>query len=105
MRQQQGVAGWLWQAVRIMAACGLAYGGSKLLGVPEGYWALITSIVVTQPVLDETLAAGRDRVLGTLIGAAVGLGVSEAARHGTPVIPLSLPRRPGSRRRGSAAPG
>ncbi len=51
----------------------------------EGYWALITAIVVTQPLFDDTLVASRNRVLGTLIGAAAGFVVLEAARLGLPV--------------------
>jgi uncharacterized membrane protein YccC len=69
----------LRQAVRIVAACVLSYGGSLLIGLQEGYWALITAVVVTQPALGDTLALGRDRVIGTLIGALVGLGILEAA--------------------------
>ena len=49
----------LWQAARILVACGISYGGSKLMGLQEGYWALITAVVVTQPALGSTLSAGR----------------------------------------------
>jgi uncharacterized membrane protein YccC len=66
---------YLWQAVRILAACAVSYGASRLIGLQEGYWALVTAVVVTQPALDSTLAAGRDRVLGTVIGALAGLAV------------------------------
>jgi uncharacterized membrane protein YccC len=69
----------LLHAVRILAACALAWGGSLMIGLAEGYWALITAVVVTQPALGDTLALARDRVVGTLIGALVGLGVLEAA--------------------------
>ncbi len=62
----------LWQAVRIVAACGLAYVVTGLLGLPEGYWSVITAVVVTQADLSSTLKAGYDRILGTMIGAAAG---------------------------------
>jgi len=71
-----------WQTLRLMAACALSYGLSYLLGLQESYWALITAVVVTQPQLDDTLAASQNRVLGTLIGAAAGFAVLEAATHG-----------------------
>ena len=58
------------------------------MGVSEGYWAVITAVVVTQPMLSDTLSAGRDRIVGTLVGAAVGFLVLEAADHGWPVMPL-----------------
>ncbi len=78
----------LWQAFRLVGACALALGGAAGVGLGERYWAIITAIVVTQPVLSDTLASGRDRVVGTLVGAAVGFGVLELARHGVPPEPM-----------------
>lgn len=78
----------LAQAARILVACALCYGVSKLVGLPEGYWALITVVVVTQPMLRETLAASRYRVVGTLIGAAAGLAVIGGVQAGLPLQPL-----------------
>ena len=34
------------QAGRLLAACALAGGGAWLAGLPEGYWAVITAVVV-----------------------------------------------------------
>jgi uncharacterized membrane protein YccC len=70
------------QAVRLVTACAMAYGGSRLIGLEEGYWALISAVVVTQPALGSTLAAGRDRVIGTIIGALAGLAVLWGAQLG-----------------------
>jgi uncharacterized membrane protein YccC len=70
------------QSVRILAACAIAYGASQWIGLKESYWALITAVVVTQPALSDTLPAGKDRVIGTLIGAIAGLGVIGAAYLG-----------------------
>ena len=78
----------LWQTVRILAACALAYVGARLIGLSEDYWALVTAVVVTQPALPETLAAGRDRALGTLIGALVGLVVIAAGQWGASTFAL-----------------
>ena len=88
----------LWHTVRILAACVLAYGAAKLIGLREEYWALVTAVVVTQPALHETLSASRDRVLGTLIGAVVGLAVIAAGQWGASrfalfwvaMVPLSI---------------
>ena len=63
------------QALRLLSACALSFGVVTLIGVPEGYWSLITAITVMQPDLSHTLSAGRDRVLATLLGAAVGIGL------------------------------
>jgi uncharacterized membrane protein YccC len=54
----------------------------------EEYWAVITAVVVTQPVLDDTLVASRNRIVGTVIGAAMGFVVLEAAQHGLAILPL-----------------
>ena len=78
----------LWQTVRILAACALAYAGARLIGLSEDYWALVTAVVVTQPALPETLAAGRDRALGTLIGAVAGLAVIAAGQWGASTYAL-----------------
>ena len=73
-----------WQTVRILGACALAFAASALIGLPERFWSMITAVVVTQPALDSTLSAGRDRIAGTLIGAAAAACVILAARHGAP---------------------
>ncbi len=78
----------LWQAVRIVGACALAYVATGMAGLPEGYWSVITAIVVTQSDLSSTLQAGRDRILGTIIGAAVGGGVIALGSMG--VLSLDL---------------
>jgi uncharacterized membrane protein YccC len=88
----------LWQTLRILTACGLAYGASKLIGLGEEFWALVTAVVVTQPGLHETLSASRDRVLGTMIGALAGLAVIAAGQWGASsfalfwvaMVPLSI---------------
>lgn len=78
----------LWQTVRLFGACALAYVFGATFGLKEGYWAIITAVVVTQPMLSDTLSAGRDRIIGTLIGAAVGFLVLELAAHGVPLMPM-----------------
>ena len=83
-------AATLHQAIRLLVACGLAAGAAWLLGVPEGYWTLITAVVVMQPDLSHTLTAGRDRVLGTLVGAAFGLVLIALRQQGWPTVPLFI---------------
>jgi uncharacterized membrane protein YccC len=70
------------QTLRIVLACAIAYGLAAVCRLQEGYWALVTAVVVTQPALEDTVRASRNRVLGTLIGAAAGLVVLEAGRYG-----------------------
>jgi uncharacterized membrane protein YccC len=77
-----------WQTLRILGACGLSYGVASLLGLPDPFWAPVTAIVVTQPGLPATLSAGRNRIIGTLLGAFVGLCVIGMARLGLPMMPM-----------------
>jgi uncharacterized membrane protein YccC len=74
------------QTLRILAACALSTGGAWAIGLKEGYWALITAIVVLQPALADTVAASRNRVIGTVIGAAAGLIVLFGIQHGLPRV-------------------
>jgi uncharacterized membrane protein YccC len=75
-------------AARILGGCILAYGTSRLLGISEGYWSLITVVIVTQPDLSGTVSASRNRIIGTLIGAAVGALALLGREHGLPTLPL-----------------
>lgn len=76
------------QAGRLLAACALAGGGASLAGLPEGYWAVVTAVVVMQTDLPHTLSAGRDRVAATLAGAAVALALILLREQGLPTLPL-----------------
>ena len=58
---------------RTLAACALSYGAARLAGLPDLYWAVITTlIVVTQPSLNQALNTGRDQIVGAVIGALTG---------------------------------
>ena len=81
LRDLEGTAAF-WQTLRILSACGLAFGIAAAVGLPDRFWAMVTAVVVMQPALDATLSAGRDRIVGTMLGALAGFGVIEAARHG-----------------------
>lgn len=77
-----------WQTLRLALSCALAWAIGAVFGLSEAYWALITTVVVTKPLLPQTIAKGRERIVGTLIGAAVGFVVLVLAQHGWPKIPL-----------------
>jgi uncharacterized membrane protein YccC len=70
------------QTLRIMIACAASYAAAWAIGLQESYWAIITAVVVLQPGFTDTLSASRNRVLGTIIGAAAGLCVLEAVQFG-----------------------
>jgi len=46
------------------------------LGLQDGYWGIITAIIVLQSNVGSTVTASRDRVLGTIIGALFGFAFS-----------------------------
>jgi uncharacterized membrane protein YgaE (UPF0421/DUF939 family) len=52
----------------------LCYISTSWVGLHEGYWAAISAIVVMQADLTATRNSGRDRFLGTALGAVLGWG-------------------------------
>jgi uncharacterized membrane protein YccC len=77
----------LLQALKTAAAAGLCYWLATLAGLPDGYWGSISSIIVLQSNVGSTVTASRDRLLGTLIGAAFGAVFS---LMGTGILPYLL---------------
>jgi uncharacterized membrane protein YccC len=65
-----------WQAVISSARTAIAAAASfliaRLFGLPEAYWAPISTIVVMQSTLGAALKISGDRFLGTLLGALAG---------------------------------
>jgi uncharacterized membrane protein YccC len=45
---------------------------ARLFGLPEAYWAPVTTLVITQSSLRETLSVSWHRFIGTALGALVG---------------------------------
>lgn len=74
----------LRQAVRVMVAVAATFATYKMLGLQQGYWAVFTVLVVMQGSIGSTLGAALDRLLGTLIGAALG-GIGLAFHPANPV--------------------
>jgi uncharacterized membrane protein YccC len=63
-------------AVKTALAAGLCYWLAKLAGLQDGYWGSISAIIVLQSNVGSTVTASRDRLIGTLIGAAYGAAFS-----------------------------
>jgi uncharacterized membrane protein YccC len=64
-------SGWR-QAIRMTLAALLAYFSTGLVGLHQGYWAVITCLVIVQGSLGATISAGITRVAGTAVGAVLG---------------------------------
>jgi uncharacterized membrane protein YccC len=77
---------------RMAGAVLLAFATSALLHLPEGFWAVMSALIVVRPDTGSTLGAGWDRVRGALVGTALGLAAT-ALRHvdgAADVAPLAL---------------
>jgi uncharacterized membrane protein YccC len=78
----------LRHAARITVAALLTSELTLLLRLPQGYWAVITTLIVMQASLGGTLGAAVDRVLATMAGA--GAGVIGAALQQVLSLPESV---------------
>ena len=59
-------------SVRTAVAGAISLVIARLFGLSEAYWASITTLVVTQSSLKETLSVSSHRFIGTALGAVVG---------------------------------
>jgi len=73
------------QTLRVVAAVAITLLAIDLLNLPQGYWAVITAVIVVQTSLGSSLKAALDRLWGTLAGAAVGACVAILLPHSAPI--------------------
>ena len=92
-----GLQRWLreghgWQGLQLAASVALSFLASGLLGLPQGFWAVMSALIVMRANPDATLDAGRDRVLGTVAGAFAGVaGIALFGDRGhAPVASLAI---------------
>jgi uncharacterized membrane protein YccC len=74
-------ANLLLQGGKTALAAALCYWLSLRFGLPEGYWSAISAIIVLQSNVGSTVAASRDRLIGTAIGALIGWAASPWGPH------------------------
>jgi uncharacterized membrane protein YccC len=81
--QQDGHKLWSWERQRLLIhaaktalAAALCWWLAQRFGLHDGYWGAISAIIVLQSNFGATITASRDRILGTLIGAAFGFSFS-----------------------------
>ena len=77
----RGLLSWehrrlLIHAAKTALAASLCWWLALRFGLHEGYWGAISAVIVLQSNFGATLAASRDRILGTLIGALFGFSFS-----------------------------
>lgn len=67
----------VWQAgLRTAAAGGLTLLVADLLALPQGYWAVISAVIIVQNRIGASLQAAASRIIGTLVGGLVGFAVA-----------------------------
>lgn len=66
----------LIHAAKTAIAAAVCWWLGSRYGMREGYWGAISAIIVLQSNFGSTVTASRDRVLGTVIGAAFGFAFS-----------------------------
>jgi uncharacterized membrane protein YccC len=71
----------LRQAFQTAVAACLAYLVTELLEMPQGFWAVLTAIFVTQANVGASLGVAFDRLLGSLLGVVVGGSVAVLITH------------------------
>ncbi|WP_156911698.1 FUSC family protein [Kaistia adipata] len=74
---------WL-SGLRTAAAGGLTMIVAEALALPQGYWAVISAVIIIQNRIGASLQAAASRVAGTLAGGVVGFAVAMV----TPSTPL-----------------
>jgi uncharacterized membrane protein YccC len=88
--KQSTVSGWLTGhrvelrlSIRVVVAAILAFGLAHLLGLAQGYWAVITAVLVMQASVGGSVRATIDRMIGTVAGAVYGGIVDILIPHAT----------------------
>ncbi len=71
----------LVQALRMTASALATFAVAEALGLPQGFWAVITALIVTQSNVGGSLKAALDRFTGSLLGAVYGGGVAFMIPH------------------------
>ncbi|MFT8420449.1 MAG: FUSC family protein [Gluconacetobacter sp.] len=61
------------QAARLLVSVLLSDLLARVVHLHEPVWSVITSVIVTQSRITQTLTTGRDQIVGTLVGAGAGL--------------------------------
>jgi uncharacterized membrane protein YccC len=83
--------GELRLALRTTLAGLATFALAEALQLPQGYWAVLTSVIIMQGSVGGSLKAGIDRLIGSFAGAIWGVAVTLAIPHkGIPALGLAL---------------
>jgi len=79
----------LRQCLRMTLAGVLTMGLGEVFGLPRGYWAVLTAVIVTQANVGGSIKAAVDRVIGTVAGAFYGGAVALLIPPGDPLAAVA----------------
>ena len=63
-------------AARVAAAVGAAFAIGAIFRPPQAYWIVFTAIIVVQTSVGGTITASFERLLGTIVGALIGVSAA-----------------------------
>jgi uncharacterized membrane protein YccC len=78
----------LRNALRTTVSAGLAYAIADALHLAQPTWAVISAIIVARASRGGAVKSGRDRIIGTLVGAVVGVLLALGRPTGMPELAL-----------------
>jgi uncharacterized membrane protein YccC len=80
------------QAIQTMVAAVAAYLVATYFAMPQGYWSVMTAILVVQANVGASLGLALDRLLATLLGAATGAALIAVfgQSHPAPLLALAV---------------
>lgn len=76
----------LWLAARMLISATAAYALAQAFGLAQGYWAVLTTIIVTQNSVGGSLKAAIDRLVGSICGALVGAAAALLLPSHAPLV-------------------
>jgi uncharacterized membrane protein YccC len=75
-------------ALRMTLAAGVSFVAADTLELSQPTWAVISAIVVSRAAASDAVRSGRDRVIGTLTGAVLGVILAFGRPLGVPELAL-----------------
>jgi uncharacterized membrane protein YccC len=76
------------RAAQSALACVIALVLAVVYRLPHGYWSLVTIIVMTQPNVGASISKGAMRLVGTLLGAVLGVLLLSLVQEPVPFVLL-----------------
>jgi uncharacterized membrane protein YgaE (UPF0421/DUF939 family) len=79
-----------WYAVQVVLSAGLLILGYRIAHAPAAVWAVVSAVLVIQPVLEQALAASLVRICANAVGGVVGIIVARLLGDGVWQILLAM---------------